>query len=365
MLNPPPHIKARPKLLISESPREMITLSQCELALTSIKEDRVFGTLGDDTEWKWHTDGGQRPLTSAILERDAERIHSILNNIHGNSTMEGFDQHKRHTDIISSSVSQQEYHAKVIYATLLRCGMALGVIRAYNPEQNENYPYLSEDQTDTVLSAVLAALKLSAPLPRTVSGAIGLDTASGLLSHRQAISLGYLREYRDLLATYEKKYDAIVEIGGGIGRIAYNIARGKDVCYTIVDLPAVGFVQYAFLTSNGVKCSLWPDELKTDPGHVNIISAFSTRALRSLNGALFLNFDGFVEMSKESLFRYFRLISKTKSDLLSVNQEAASKMLGHVEQNWNIARLTEFGLHASRRSCFWERSGYVTHVILF
>lgn len=364
MLSPPVRVEARPRLIIAQSPKELLSLPQCRQALSSIDRDTIFGKLGNDTVWQRHAEGGQKPLADAISGRDAERVHSILCALHTSPVMEGFDQHQRHTETISSSPAHQEYHAKVIYTTLLRCAMALGVIRAFNPEQAENYPYLAEDRTDEILTAVRTALRLTAPLPRTVGGAAGLDTAHGLLSHRQAISLGYLREYRDHVARCARDYSAIVEIGGGIGRIAHSIASDRGLPYVIVDLPTVGFLQYAFLTANGINCSLWPDEIRTEPGHVNIISAFSTDCLKGLRGALYMNFDGLVEMSKTAVDGYFRLIAETGSDLLSVNHEAARKMLGHVEQKWDIARITALGLKASPRSFFWERTGYVSQSFL-
>lgn len=58
------------------------------------------------------------------------------------------------------------------------------------------------------------------------------------------------------------------------------IASDRDLPYVIVDLPTVGFVQYAFLTANGISCSLWPDAIRAEPGHVNIVSAFSTDCLK-------------------------------------------------------------------------------------
>lgn len=364
MLSQSVRVEARPKLVIAQAPQELLTLSQCRKALSSINSKAIFGKLGNDTVWQRHAEGGQKPLADAIADRDPEKVHSILCALHTGYVMEGFDQHRRHTETISSSPAHQDYHAKVIYTTLLRCAMALGAIRAFNPEQNENYPYLAEDRTGEILTAVRAALRLSAPLPRTADGAIGLDTPYGLLSHRHAISFGYLREYRDHIARYERNYSAIVEIGGGIGRISYSIASDRNLPYIIVDLPVVGFIQYAFLTANGIECSLWPDDISTEPGHVNIISAFSTDCLKRLKGALYMNFDGLVEMSKTAVEDYFRLIAETGSDLLSVNHEAARKMLGHVEQNWDIARITALGLKASPRSFFWERTGYVTQSFL-
>ncbi|MFE3837168.1 hypothetical protein [Pseudogemmobacter sonorensis] len=364
MLTQPPKMSARPKLAFAKAPLELLTLAQCRQALAAIRSERIFGTLDEDTVWKRHVEGGQKPLADAIFARDAARVHEILATLHHGHVTEGFDQHQRHTRIISESATQQDYHARVIYATLLRCAMALGVVRAFNPEQDENYPYLVEDQADRILKDVRAALGFKAPLPRSVAGAVGLDTPHGLLGHRQAISLGYLREYRDHLARSQRRHSAIVEIGGGIGRTAYNISCDGSTPYVIVDLPVVGFVQYAFLVANGIRCSLWPERIVTDPGHVNIVSAFSLEPLQGLRGALYMNFDAFVEMSRKAVDGYFRIIAETGSDLLSVNHEAARMMLGRAEQNWDIARIAGLGLRASPRGFFWERTGYVAQSFL-
>jgi len=364
MLTQPPGMRARPRLSSAQGPDELLTLAQCRRALSSIQGKKVFGQLDDDTVWKRHAEGGQKPLADAIAARDAEKVHSILSGLHDSHVMEGFDQHRRHTELLSGSAPHRDHHARIIYAALLRCGMALGVVRAFNPEQDENYPYLAEDRTNETVTAVRSALGYSAPFPGTVKGAVGLDTPYGLLGHRQAISLGYLREYRDHIARSDRRYGAIVEIGGGIGRMAYNIASRGETPYVIVDLPVVGFIQYAFLVANGMRCSLWPENIRLEPGHVNIVSSFSTESLGCLKGVLYMNFDGLVEMSRRTVDGYFNLISETGSDLLSVNHEAARMMLGHARQNWDISRIAASGLQPTPRGFFWERTGYVTQAFL-
>ena len=53
------------------------------------------------------------------------------------------------------------------------------------------------------------------------------------------------------------KIDAVIEIGGGYGCVAsifYKI--NKNINYTIFDLPEVNMLQYYYLNSLGIKCSL-------------------------------------------------------------------------------------------------------------
>lgn len=359
VLSDPPKITASIPLHRAEGPAELLSLDQCRALLAAIRSDRPFGALRGDTLWKHHVAGGQKPLSQAVASRDADALHAILATLHRNFTMEGFDQHRRHTETLDAKPPHVAFHGKVVYATLLRCAMALGVVRAWNPEQPQNFPYLAENQTEAVVTGILATLGLMSPLPRTVEGAWGLLTRAGLVTHRQAISLGYLRQVQDHLAVTGRTYLRMVEIGGGIGRIAYNIAVGRTTPYAIIDLPTVGIVQYAFLTANGISCALWPDELSTAPGHVDIVSAFDMAAVRDVAGALFLNFDGLVEMAKPTIDTYFKMIAGSGSDLLSVNHESARMMLPGVPQNWDIARIADLGLLPMPRTYFWERTGYV------
>lgn len=364
MLNQPPRITADIPLHRAEGPPELLSLDRCRALLAAIRNERPFGELADDTVWKRHTGGGQNPLAQAVAARDAVRLHGILATLHRNFTMEGFDQHRRHTETLEQGPQQRTFHARVVYATLLQCAAALGAVRVWNPEQTDNYPYLAEDQTAAIVTGIRAGLGLTAPFPRTVEGAWGLATASGLVTHRHAISLGYLRQYREHLAVTGRSYAHLVEIGGGIGRIACSIAAERRVPYAIIDLPMVGIVQYAFLTANGIDCALWPETLSTVPGHVDIVSAFDPGLVRALRGALWMNFDGLVEMSAATVERYFGMIADSGADLLSVNHEAARLMLGQARQNWDIGKITAKGLRALPRTLFWERTGYVAQSFL-
>lgn len=359
-----PVYSVKPRMIRAEGPVPMLPPSKVAALLDAARRGRVGDTPPEGSVWSVHAHRNQQGLARAIEAQDAEALGAVLSELHLGPVVKGFDQAGPETATLDADPMQRNAQGRRIYHTLMRLGTGLGTVRAWNPEQAENFPYLDEDATADAVDAIREALRLAGDFPRTTQGAWGIGTAYGLLSYRQALTLGYLREVDAHLARTGRRYGHVVEIGGGLGRMAFNLARRAEAPVTVVDLPLVGVMQSAFLTANGVPNTLWPRELGASPGHVNLVSAFDTAALERLEAPLVLNFDGLVEMTRETQDGYFELVRRLGGDLLSVNHEAARMTGQGVRQEWRIGRIAEFGLAAQPRAAFLEREGYIAQSFL-
>ena len=359
-----PVYAVKPHVIRAEGPVPMLEPADCAALLVAARRGRFGEAPPEGSVWSVHASQNQQALAQAIAADDAGALGDVLSQLHLGQVVKGFDQAGPETATLDADPMQQNAQGRRIYHALMRLGTGLGVIRAWNPEQAENFPYLTEDTTAEAVAAIRGALRLTGDFPRTTQGAWGIGTEHGLLSYRQALTLGYLREVDAHLARTGRRYGHIVEIGGGLGRMAFNLARRAETPVTVVDLPLVGVMQSAFLTANGVPNTLWPERLETAPGHVNLVSAFDTRALGRLKAPLVLNFDGLVEMTRDTQDGYFDLIRRLGGDLLSINHEAARMTGQGIRQEWQLARITDWGLTAQPRAVFLEREGWIAQSFL-
>jgi len=338
-----------------------LPLADCARVVETYHSRQIRGAPGADSVWSIHSATSQAEMMGALQSRDPAALFDQLNRAHYTHTMTGYDQNGRQTAGFDAQPGHLNWLATMIYTTLIRLGSATGVLRVFNPEQPGNFPWLAEDQTATILPALARVLPIGRKFPVAAKGEAGIATPMGLLGHRHAIGLGYLREIKDVLEANPGRYTRIVEIGGGLGRTAFHVARDMGLAVTILDLPVVGVTQYAFLRVNGVKVDLWPESAAAPkPGNVSLINAFSAHDPADYTGALFVNFDSFVEMGRDAQESYFDLITAAGCDLLSINHEADKVMTGAGHrQQWDLARLTARGFDASPRQIFWERDGYI------
>lgn len=332
----------------------------CQQLLADYHSRKVAGVLPDDSAWTIHAAQSQKELFDTLEANDADALCALLNRIHTTHALTGYDQHVGITNTLIGEALHRNTMAKEIYVALVRLASALGVIRNFNPEQTENFDYLTEDHTDQIVQAVLDAMQIRSDFPRTAPGAFGLQTQRGILTLRHVFGLGYLREIRTTLQHAPRRYSRVVEIGGGIGRTAFHAARDFDLNYHVIDLPMVSVTAHALLMANDVPSQLWQGTAGEAPGTVCLHNAFNPPPPEDFADALFVNFDSFVEMGRDTQSAYLDMIRDAGGDLLSINHEAA-RIMGRVKQrqNWDIARFVDWGYDASPRSVFWERDGYL------
>lgn len=363
MIHPFPQISFQPESARMTEEVDFLSVGQCADLLEQYQAGKVTGQLPSDSVWAIHAAESQHGLLQLLEEGNPQKLCEFFNNIHYSTALVGYDQHSRMTNVYDEREEDRLFLARLIYSLLIRLATASGAARFFNPEQPGNFPYFDTDCTGQLTTETMKAIGVGTEFPVTAKGAIGLQTPFGLLTHRHVIGLGYLREIQNVLRTSGRKYSQIVEIGGGLGRTAYHAAKDIGLPYTVIDLPAVSVTQHALLTANGVNSRLWPGQPSGQPGSVSLLNAFAKHKPAHFENALFVNFDSFVEMGRETQNSYFSLIRKAGGDLLSVNHEANKKMTREGDhQNWDISRISKQGYQASARNVFWEREGYITQL---
>jgi len=349
-----------PTLVRQTDPSSFSAVEVCAEALAAFRAGWVNGTVPESSVWSIHAQESQKGLLRILETGTADQLSHFMANIHERPVLRGYDQHALITRGLDNDAKRNKLHRSLLFVALSRLAAGLGTVRHFKPQQPDNFEYTSEDQINDMVLGIAEALGLKGSLPTSGIGAIGLETPLGLLSYRHIFALGYLREIRNVLQS--RSYDQIVEIGGGLGRVGFHIARDLGLPLTIIDLPVVGVTQFHFLRGNGITTSMWTDDLPQS-GEARLVNAFADFDPDQFKNALFVNFDSLVEMGRSTQDAYFNLIKDAGGDLLSVNHECQKTMTreGHL-QNWDLVRFEEWGYRAGPRHMFWERDGWVSRL---
>ena len=332
----------------------------CADAITAYRAHKVAGEVPDSSVWNVHSSRAQSAFFKLLETGSPEQLAEYVSLLHERPLLHGYVQHHGITRKLDEEPERHQVYATKILLGLFQLGSALGCLRHLKPEQSDNFDYLKTDQTDEIAQDCATALGIEGAFPQSGPGLYALSTARGILSQRHVLALGYLREIRNTLEFSGRRYDQVVEIGGGLGRTAFHAARDLGLAYSIIDLPAVSVSQYLFLRGNGVEASLWEDT-PAKSGQVRLLNAFAAHDPDHFKNSLFVNFDSFVEMARETQDAYFDLIRTARGDLLSINHECNSRMSTQGDpKNIDLLRFANYGYRPGPRHMFWEREGYIT-----
>jgi hypothetical protein len=219
---------------------------------------------------------------------------------------------------IPAGKDQADAEAIARLADLQRLGVALGILRLWNPGGGSSNPMMKPQEplrnADELVSQLPEAFDFPSPFP----GEIALTTCRGPATHR-AIQAIYQAHRLGQIARLLKGHHCL-EIGAGMGRTAYYGYRLGLHDYTIVDLPTALVGQACFLAATlGEGVISLPGE---EPG-----SRIKLRPPKWIDETteqfdIALNVDSLTEMSDFYARKYVEFIRANSRSFLSINHEA-------------------------------------------
>jgi hypothetical protein len=270
---------------------------------------------------------------------------AMLGGLFASNLSYGFEQHSGAYMAFRGRPENLRHPRLLAVDRLLSLAEAVGAIPVQNAEQGDFEPYLRMEP-DTLLSLIEGKTGIVIQAPAVVPGLFGLATDRGIFTDRTLTALYVALRARSLFCTGAGE-DAICEIGGGAGYVAYWLRRLGAKGLTICDLPMVSAIQEYFLAKNEIEgvALVGSDELE----------------LNTYKG--FINVDSFPEINGLALRRYITHIKACGGVLLSINQEACAPRGdgGHQERVGDV--VAEIGgFCRSLRAPFFMRRGYVEEV---
>lgn len=314
-----------------------------------IRDDRILAELceyfikrmenenlkSDSTIWDSIVPG-HKNVVDFLLKKDLDNLHLYMSNMFRLPITNGTAQGDRYYNILIKNEDEiQKQVAFAIYDKLLSLMEATGLIPLFSPEEfSKNNEFLrfyaiSVDKYIEMLEYNNDNCDLSAPKYQGYH--FGLQSEKhGLYSDRDIMSLGVAIRIAERY--WNNKDISIIEIGAGVGHLAYYLYKLGFKNLTLVEIPTVAITTKYFLDTN------------LDNHGIKIISPqeFTGKA------DLIVNVDGLTEYNLNVAKEYVKKISENSKHFLSINREI---------DPFKVCDITP--MNRVTRVPFWLRRGYV------
>jgi hypothetical protein len=243
-------------------------------------------------------------------------------------------------------------------------GMAMGLAPVPNPALAFP-PSVIEFDHMALLEKIADGLDFDLAPPQA-GGVFGVRFRGKFIPLKQLYQVYAARQMRAITG---KTVDCCLEIGGGVGFLAYTSAKmGIASNYCIIDLPLVNLLQgYLLLKSDIADQVQLFGEGSVDNCDAGIIRILPTSAISKLSDKSFdlaVNQDSFPEMAVETMEDYFLHVRRlARRYLYSINHESCHQVSAGFTHGWVNRSLRDrpgFGLLSRYR--YWMRPGYVEEV---
>jgi hypothetical protein len=204
-------------------------------------------------------------------------------------------------------------------ALILQIAQSVGAIAYWNPNGGSRFPHGAPPEqftADQLLDCIAARLSIDLKFPSPFSGESGFRVRRGLVTYRALNSLYQAARIRANMRTLD---NAVVEIGGGMGRVPY-FARAMGIRnYTIIDLPLTLVGQACFLAA-----ALGEDSFSFDANDRSVIRLLAPQHFLKADDCfqVALNADSMTEMSRKYAEQYMSALRERADVLISINHEA-------------------------------------------
>jgi hypothetical protein len=248
------------------------------------------------------------------------------------------------------------YVAGFIADSLASVAEAIGLLRVENPEQGHYGENLFR-QPDEILDRITNELKINPVAPNVAGRKFGVSTRRGIVSLTDLRALYAAYRIREIVSPAGRGA-SVCEIGGGIGCVAFYAQLLGVKNYTIIDIPAISFMQGYWLSR------ALPDVPVTFYGE----RSFGRSGIRLLPPSSFgkskfdlvYNQDSFPEMHRSHSVRYLLKARSITPLLLSINQEGENPQTPTSNQPVVADLIAEVGRYRRLyRFHNWVRAGYV------
>jgi hypothetical protein len=305
----------------------------------------------------WSIDEARRgTIHSAMRDCDDRELSDLLCNPTRHDLLWGIDVMVVgiHDSVagINGSVSAHPPDITDADAAALR-GMldTLGAEPLANPENGQVPPPLDADR---MVECLDRALGVSVGFPNPLPGEYGLCTSRGLLSFR--VPQAICHAYRTAVLLKAFGGTGILEIGPGLGRVAYFARLLGVTDYTTVDLPLGIVAQAVWLSATLGEDAIWlPGD---EAPQTNRIRLLLPHMLRDEEYTVALNSDSLTEMSDDQAIGYFSYLSRNVRVFLSTNHEANRRKVKELPSLCGIDVVPFRSLSA-------VRAGYVDDLFIF
>lgn len=279
---------------------------------------------------------GHEEVVKYLLEKDLDNLHNYMSQMFRKPITNGTAQGDRYYDLLTQNADDLQQHVAFSnYDKLLSIMESTGLIPMFSPEEFSNkndflrFYAISVDKYIDMLEYNNDECDLSAPKYQGCH--FGLQSEShGLYSDRDIMSLGVALRIAERY--WDRKDISIIDIGAGVGHLAYYLYKLGFKNITLVEIPTVAVSTMYFLNTN------------LENHNIKVISTeeFTGKA------DLVVNVDGLTGYNLDVAKYYVDKISENSKHFLSINREI---------DPFKVCDITS--MNRVTRVPFWLRRGYV------
>ena len=308
----------------------------------------------NDDMWGHRLRDNYFDFEKALLERDRDGVSSTLRDVCNTKLVTGFYL----SDMLERFGNREvAWH---IFDTLLSMASAFGY-PIENPEQGNHS--LADVDFEEIFEFVLHHVPALRYPPKAGGGIFGVRTLEGVIAWRDLVAAFNATRVTENLGALPR---SVCEIGGGMGGLAYYLAR-MGVAVSVFDIPVVSLLQSYFLMTNLGADQVWIFGEQPNPSaKVRILPWWELENANDSEFSLVVNVDSLAEIELGVALNYVDLIhAKGQHWFLSINQESCAWNTDRTRQNV-VGDLvaTRGGFRRTHRFPYWLRAGYVEELYL-
>jgi hypothetical protein len=312
-----------------------------------------------------HLVAGHASLCERIEKADHFGVSELIADLHRNPLGTGMRWPVSWSDMMSGGEGADLYCTCLLDRTFSLCE-ALGRLEAYNPE--DGVPP-RDHAVEALYQKIDEHLGYEASSPGCYSLAYGALRPSGKTIDDRALQAIHTSEraFSLLAALGVAPQDAhVVEIGGGIGNLAYHMLKRGIGRYTLVDIPTVRAIQtyMALYEFPGMDVNFESAGVR-NPHRLDLVTSDALKHLPDKSVQVVINEDSLTEIQADVAMEYLQEIARATSGyFLSINHESTRILYDHAQTP--VAKLVEAAPQLRRlgRWRHWMRPGYVEEIFM-
>lgn len=303
-------------------------------------------------------------LAAALESRNSHQLATILASMFRESFVYGLASGNLIEHALSklgSKIWSLKYQDNVV-----SLAEYLGVVRAESTQQGVK-AYGLKDGLAAVVAKIENALGISMDFP-DVGAPYGVKANRALITMEHPehiyVALRIHNAIRDYLGEKDGSRLDLMEIGGGVGDLAYWIVKLQQIAirtYTVIDLPIVNVMQGYFLSKalGASRVSLYGEPAR-EGAMMFILPTVAVNSIADQDFDVLINENSMPEMSEEIVENYIRFAKDHVTGIFfSYNHEAYSVVYGRPQVLVPEVVARVGGFQRLSRNASWVRSGYV------
>lgn len=320
-------------------------------------ESSIWSTIAQ----KWH-----RGFVSMLTSGDVGQLSRFCRNLHAEPLLKGIDQSESLFRKFENEEAVRNNYLLNAHSHLVRLAEAIGLLpleldSRYRAPENI---YLEPSE---VANLILKEVGVEVAPPLVGGRRFGLDIGAKSVVTNRDLYAFYLawRVFRLATESGRAIEDVrVLEIGGGMGRLALYLYRFGFRKITLIDLPQISAIQAYFLGRSLPEApEFWPSPETFSGDRVSVV--FGTDYLESLQKNSFdiaVNSDSMPEMGWAVARKYMNaIVDVCEHGFLSANQEARKPINEGRDTHSVVSSIAQelSQLERKYRFPFWMRAGYV------